>query len=394
MKNRKTLLFVLGGILLVILVLLVALLPRQSDRSIRIKTALSPDRIVSRVELTSGVLHFKTETEVYGELSREEKDALRPKPGDYAPEYERGFTVKDEDIMRLLNIEPEKWRIPDRLAFQYELFDVTIGLIRGEAPEEVYSDDVLYTRRYDDGSGFAAIEVALPGRRWIRGAELNGLSAQHVKAVYGSLDSRIGDMPLSVLNCEYSPWDRDLEACFIAGNAAYFIRSNAMTQQEFIELLISIYEAPRPVTEDAIRSLEAAAVTGQETEVRSATIAYFDEPCGLSQEWQVSEHVVLDRKHAQSTAEIQGLKGIIDGIDSWSDGLPGGGELLIDGHLGLSDDERIYYFSYGSKLLCYAVLSLDQETETVLPEWHYAQLSDADLELIKSIRDSEDGIHY
>ena len=103
--------------------------------------------------------------------------------------------------------------------------------------------------------------VALPGRRWIRDTDVVGQSVKHVKTVYGKLDSRIGDMPLSILNCESSPWDRDFEAYFIVGNAAYFIRSNAMSQQEFIELLISIYEAPRPFTENAISAFYDVAIT-------------------------------------------------------------------------------------------------------------------------------------
>ena len=260
--KKNTLLPVIAGIVLVILVILVVLLTRQGNGSIRIKTRLSPDEVVKKVELTSGSLNFKTEADVYAELSAEEREALKPKPGDYSPKYGKSFTVKEEDIARVLNIDPTKWRIPDRLAFQYENYNATVGLVSGEAPGQDHSDDILYTRRYQakDNSGFTVIEVALPGRQWIWNDELAGQSAQNVKAVYGSLDSRIGDMPLSVLNCEASSWDRDLEACFIAGNAAYFIRSNVMTQQEFIELLISIYEAPRPVTEDAISALYTVAI--------------------------------------------------------------------------------------------------------------------------------------
>ena len=263
--KKKTLLLVLGGVVLVILVLLVILMTQQRNKSIGIKTKLSPDEVVSKVELTSGTLNFKTESDVYAELSEEERNALKPKPGDYSPEYVRRFTVKEEDMMRVLNIDPIKWRIPDRMAFQYENATGNIRLVSGEAPEAYYSDDVLYSRTYRSDGGFAVIEVALPGRRWIRdGGEMTvgGVypSPQNVKAVYGSLDSRIGDMPISVLNCEFSSWDRDLEAYFISGNAAYFIRTNAMTQQEFIELLISVYEAPRPVTEDAISALYDVAI--------------------------------------------------------------------------------------------------------------------------------------
>ena len=257
--KKKSFLYAAGGVVLVLLVLAVVLLTRQRNKSIQIKTKLSPDEVVSKVELTSGTLHFKTEADVYAELSEEERDALKPKPGDYSPEYGKSFAVKEEDIRRVLNIDPTQWRIPDRMAFQYESFSGSIRLIGREAPEEDHCDDVLCSRTYGGEGGFLVIEVALPGRRWIRSDELTvgGVSSspQNVKAVYGSLDSRIGDMPISVLNCEASVWDRDLEAYFIAGNAAYFIRTNAMTQQEFIELLISVCEAPRPVTEDAVSAL-------------------------------------------------------------------------------------------------------------------------------------------
>ena len=260
--KKKTLLYIAGGIVLVLLVLLVILLTQQKDKSIGIKTKLSPDEVVSKVKLTSGTLNFKTDTDVYAELSEEERNAYKPKPSDYFPEYDKGFTVNEEDISRVLNLDPAKWRIPDRMKFHNEHFNRMIGLVSGETPEQDYSDDVLYFRLYEneDSSCGLSIEVALPGRRWIRDTEIVGLSAQHVKAVYGNLDSRIGDMPLSVLIRDNNAGNRYLDAYFIAGNAAYFIRAFGMTQQEFVELLISIYEAPRPVTQEPISALYDVAV--------------------------------------------------------------------------------------------------------------------------------------
>lgn len=260
LKSKRAAL-ILGVIILLILFVLL-LLPRLHNKAIRIKTALSPSDVSSTVELTSGILYFKSEADVYGEMTEEERNTYKAKPSDYLPEYDKSITVNKEDITRVLNIDPSKWRIPDRLAFQYEHFNVMIGLISAESPEADYSDDVLYSREYrsEDNSRFVIFDVALPGRRWIRDTDVVGQSVKHVKTVYGKLDSRIGDMPLSILNCESSPWDRDFEAYFIAGNAAYFIRTNGMTQQEFVELLISIYEAPRPVTEEAISALYDVAI--------------------------------------------------------------------------------------------------------------------------------------
>ena len=135
--KKRNLLYVVGGIVLVLLVLLVILLTQQRNKSIGIKTKLSPNEVVSKVELTSGTLNFKTEADVYAELSAEERETYKPKPSDYSPEYNKSITVKEEDISHVLNIDPTKWRIPDRLAFQYEIFDVSIRLVSGEDRKSV-----------------------------------------------------------------------------------------------------------------------------------------------------------------------------------------------------------------------------------------------------------------
>lgn len=400
--KKKTLLSIAGGIVLVILVILVVLLTRQRDSSIRIKTRLSPDEVVKKVELTSGALNFKSEKDVYAEQSAEEREALKPKPGDYSPKYDKHITVKEEDISRVLNIDPAKWRIPDRLECQYERFDTQIGFIGADAPDADYSDDVLYSREYrsEDG-GFTVIEVALPGRRWIRNEELTvgGVSSspQQVKAVYGSLDSRIGDMPLSVLNCEASSWDRDLEAYFIAGNAAYFIRSNVMTQQEFIELLISIYEAPRLVKEDAISALDAAAITKsaapqENAETQSATLCIFKEPVIFGKsEIEPAKHVFFNRKHSAGIDEIDRLKSIVNSVGSWSTDA-GDGDITVDGYFALSDEEYPFYYSCSSSVIFYETFSMDAETGKAADVVrHSAAVSEADMAYIQSLKDSKDG---
>ncbi len=397
--KKKTLLSVIAGVVLVILVILVVLLTQQGNSSIRIKTRLSPDEVVKKVELTSGALNFKSEKDVYAELSAEEREALKPKPGDYTPKYNKVFTVNEADISHVLNIDPTKWRIPDRMGFQYEDYNATVGLVSGEAPEQDYSNDILYTRRYQakDNSGFTVIEVALPGMQWIRNDELVGQSAQHVKAVYGSLDSRIGDMPLSVLNCEASSWDRDLEAYFIAGNAAYFIRSNVMTQQEFIELLISIYEAPRPVTEDAISALYTVAIAEsaapqENAETQSAILCIFKESVIFGKsEIEPAKHVFFNRKHSAGIDEIDRLKSIVSGIGSWSTDA-GNGDITVDGYFALSDEEYPFYFSCSSGVIFYETFSMDAETGKIADVVrHSAAISEADMAYIQSLKDSKDG---
>ena len=263
MKTRTRIL-ILAGAVLVLAAALTLALTRPWDRAIRIKTPLSTEAVVGRVALSSGTLHFKTETELYKELTPEDLRAYASRP---APRYitdTEVFTLREEDILQMLNIDPDKWRIPERLSFKYEHFDWNIGLSSAEAPETDEGGS-LYVREYrsEDQSTFLYIEAVLAGKCWLR-TERDGIAGEkleHVRLIYGEQDSRIGDMSLAVLNQEYSPWSRCFDAYVIKGNTAYFIRSNGMTQQEFTELLISLYEAPEPETRDPVsflRSLQAA----------------------------------------------------------------------------------------------------------------------------------------
>jgi len=263
MKTKPRIL-ILAGAALALAAALTLALTRPWDRAIRIKTPLSPEAVVGRVELSSGTLHFKTETELYNELTPEDLRACSPRP---APRYitdTEVFPLREEDILQMLNIAPDKWRIPERLSFKYEHFDWNIGLSSAEAPETDEGGS-LYVREYRsaDQRAFLHIEAVLAGKCWLRTErELRGgEQLEHVKLLYGEQDSRIGDMPLAVLNEEYSPWDRCFDAYVVKGNTAYFLRTNGMTQQEFTELLISLYEAPEPETRDPVRflrSLQAA----------------------------------------------------------------------------------------------------------------------------------------
>ncbi len=397
--NNKRLAVLLGGAVPLILVLLVLflLLPRLQKGPIRIMTDLKPGEVVREVKLSSGTLYFKTETEVYAELSEEERNADKPKPKDYLPETVRSFAVNEEDISRVLNLDPAKWRVPDRFAPDYGHFAWSVSLSRTEDADPDYSDDVLYSRAYRSDEGtFVYIEVALPGRRWIRSSELaaDGPSVQQVKTVYGEMNSRIGDMPLSVLNHEYAVWDRLFEAYFIAGNAAYFVRSNGMTQQEFIALLISVHEVPRPVTEDALSALQAIAQNSMPREAQGATICFYREPTNITETTPAKAATIwLPRKHRAGIPEIEELKRIVDGIDSWTLGLVQDEDLTADGYLGLwgEEYEHALYFSYSGNYLFYTILSMDPETEKLEAAHYFAPISREDMAFIRSIQDTKNG---
>lgn len=75
----------------------------------------------------------------------------------------------------------------------------------------------------------------------------------HVKRKeYGDLNSKIGDMPLAITYEERNSPEQErymvYRAYFEAGNAAYEVFAQGVTQREFIDLLISIYASPRPET--------------------------------------------------------------------------------------------------------------------------------------------------
>ena len=253
--NKKNRVPILAAAVLVLAAAMVLVLTRPWDRTIRIKTALSPQETLSRVELTAGALHFKTEQERDKELTSEDMKAYAPRP---APEYSTDtevFNLREEDVLRMLNIDPEKWSIPERFSFQFEHFRWAIGLSSAEAPE-TDEGHTLYVREYrtEDQNVILHMEAALAGKCWLRTeAELTaGERLEHVKLRYGELDSRIGNMPLSVLNR-----GRYYDAYLIKGNTAWFIQSNGMTQQEFTELLISIYEAPETETGDPVAFLRS-----------------------------------------------------------------------------------------------------------------------------------------
>ena len=262
---QKISIFLLGGAVLLLTFLLLLLLQLKNS-SIRIITKLSPDGICSKVALSSGALYFKTEVDVYAELSVDERIAHKAKPKDYSPEYSKVFAVKTEDILHILNINPVQWCIPEQFVLRNENYTRQVHIIRADPPEADFCDDILYSQTYwNNNEGvFLSIETALPTKRWLRDNEISeggSREVQHVKSVYGVMNSRIGNNAVSVLNCEFSPWSRLFNAYLITGNVAYFIKSNGMTQQEFVELLISICEASCPATKDPINALYELSIT-------------------------------------------------------------------------------------------------------------------------------------
>ena len=135
----------------------------------------------------------------------------------------------------------------------------------------------------------------------------------------------------------------------------------------------------------------------QESEIQLATVVYFTEPLDfLAQNGTIADqaYVVFKRTRAGCVDVIDRLAGILQGIDSWSADTAEREELYVDGEFSLSDSERLYWFSYTDNTIFYQIISMDPETEQVNVERYMATLSEADMEYIRSLKDSKDGYTY
>ena len=135
----------------------------------------------------------------------------------------------------------------------------------------------------------------------------------------------------------------------------------------------------------------------QGLEIQSATVIFFTEPVNIlaQEEADINQtHIVFDRKRAVCVDEIDRIASILHGIDSWSADTAEREELYVDGDFGLSDAERFYWFSYTDNTIFYQIISMDPETEKVNVEFYMATLSEADMEYIRSLKDSKDGFKY
>ena len=139
----------------------------------------------------------------------------------------------------------------------------------------------------------------------------------------------------------------------------------------------------------------AGALNDMAREVQGATVCFYPEPRSITgtTEADPGKHVYLTRKHRAAIPEIEELKRIIDGIDSWTPGLVSDEDLTWDGHLGLwgEEYENSLYFSYSGNYLFYTVRSMDPETEKMKVERYFATISPEDMAFIQSIKDTKNG---
>ncbi len=245
-------------------VLLALCLCSCGNANITVKTELMDGETVTRVELSDGELFFKSREDVVSELTPQDFEDAKPK----ASEYHQGELpleaysldgvryTEEEESMRLLNIYPENWAIPESCGTSPQCLYHVPSFYTLENGEYEYADFYMFNYMYDVNMRppDLSIRISPAPLKWsqLSSSDYFYPNIVSLRLTYGDINSQIGDMPLAITYKERKNGEFGnsilYSAYFEAGNAAYEILGDGVTQREFIDLLISIYASPRPET--------------------------------------------------------------------------------------------------------------------------------------------------
>lgn len=237
---------------------------------------LEPGTILPTVRLSRGVLRFKTAEEATAQfLSGIEGAKVRLEDLREAKEcvFSRWYQWNEAlPVLLLLGIRPEMWLIPARLTESREERD-TIRIYTDPERSLYIQDGSLYACVFsDDLSGGAAadqviIRVRAAGQEVSRmpeggilpeggGTDTGGSWRASLLSLdcllgsaYGNRDSRAGSTALSIV-CGEHLGETTFGAYFTWGNGDWNIYTHGLTQEEFLDLLLSILAQPEPIKAD------------------------------------------------------------------------------------------------------------------------------------------------
>ncbi len=241
---------------------------------ITVKTELTDGETVARVELSDGELFFKDREDVVSELTPQDFEDAKPKASEYHrnehPIYylniEGMHSIEEDEAERLLNIYTEKWALPESCSELYgDSHFAPPSFYVHENGEYEYAGFYMFYYLYRNikknnapvGTDEQKVNIRISPApiKWSQVSQIGDYLFQNlisIRLTYGDLNSKIGDMPLAIIYEEInSPVTVSYiryKAYFEAGNAAYEVLAQGVTQREFIDLLISIYASPRPET--------------------------------------------------------------------------------------------------------------------------------------------------
>ena len=238
-----------------------------------VQTKLETGKVLPVVKLSRGELRFKTEEEALAQFvagidkARERIDALRK-----ATERTMSFNAYPEMEMpvsakELLGIQPEGWTIPARLKESRESCDAicihtdpdrTLTILEGDLFACTWSDKLSGGAEADQ----VIVRVRGPEQEVLQMPDPNGLIDLGepgkasmltvdclVNCRYGERDSRAGGTALSIL------WGEHLgrayfDAYFTRGNGDWIIYTLGLSQEEVLDLLLSVLAQPEPEKAD------------------------------------------------------------------------------------------------------------------------------------------------
>ena len=239
---------------------------------ITIKTALTDSEVVPHVKLSNGELWFKTEDDIYAQFTQEDY-TFTTKIQDYyygdevyVPYYQLngGKIILENEMAAAMNIHPECWKVPNNMLSDWKVDYLEPYFALGESDKLFFYEiggGYLYNFKYSLGrldiySDGIDIYIGPPTQKWLPSSQIttnlywmDGFGLSRIRNYFGDMDSYIGDTAISVRQ-SYGHF----YAFMTVGNASYQISVNrdVMSQSEFIELLISICEAPRENTQDVV----------------------------------------------------------------------------------------------------------------------------------------------
>ncbi len=263
MNKKKRIIYIVITLLCIIISISIVL---RFNRPIVITSDMSNDKFLSRVELSNGELWFKTHHELLTQLTPEDvspangNEYFHPLDDIAVPYYElnTGKQYSREEILKMMNIYPEYWRVGDILmndtlefhAGGNASFNEPISFINGNRSHPIYGESCfLFDYKYEYGSIW--ISAAPTPVKWLGNITVdNSLPARgmvSVRATFGNMDSRIGNVEMSVKSIT-DPHSTYFSAFFIVEQTAYIVTASNkdVSQEDFINLLISICSAPHP----------------------------------------------------------------------------------------------------------------------------------------------------
>ncbi len=231
---------------------------------ITIKTELTDGEVVPHVKLSNGELWFKTDNDVAEQLTAEDRRAAINDAfyfrvmGKYLPLTRFSSADSEDEIASLMNLHPELWKIPNG-----------VNLKRQYTPPRLYGwddRDTVLTAQTDifafttSGNTLPLVRIYVGAGDYVDMSDgafheySTGFAPNNVaRNIYGHRDSRIGDIDMSLKRrYDYYYNVPSMGAIFTIENAGYIVSATGITQREFIELLISICEAPRENTQDVV----------------------------------------------------------------------------------------------------------------------------------------------